>query len=79
MNLSSRQRRIIESKVGISDNDLTNLLHHVEDAQKALHGLMNRIGQADKDIAVLASSLGDIKELAEQLSGKLSPVERNEL
>lgn len=78
MRLSSAQRRIIESKASISDNEVTNLLHHVEDAQKQLHNIVLKTGKTP-EFGILASSLNDIAEIARHISTRFSAVERSEL
>lgn len=78
MKLSSVQRRIAESKVPISDNEITNLLHHIEDAQKQLRSIASKIGQSP-ELGVLTSSLGDIAEIAKHISTRFSATERSEL
>lgn len=59
-----------ESKARVSDNEVTFLKHHIEDAIKALES---------NNMEVLKSSLEDLKELIDQFESRFSPGERKEL
>lgn len=61
---------IVEEEVSVNDNELSSLIHHLEDAIK---------GYRSGEEQVVMSSLTDIREIAMRLVQKLSPAERREL
>jgi len=63
-------KTISESTIPVTDNELTNMQHHIKDALEALQ-TGNR--------AVLQSSLNDLKELAESLTRRLNPADKLEV
>lgn len=61
---------IAEEEVEVNDNEISSLVHHLEDLAKAY-----RSGQRQ----VLLSSLHDIQEIAADLVSRLSPSEQREI
>jgi hypothetical protein len=71
MKLTAAQKRLItESKVAVSDNEITSLIHHCDDAIEAL-----KQGKSE----ALMASLKDLKELSILISKRLSPQELREV
>lgn len=60
---------VSEETVSISDNEISSLIHHLEDTIKGLKSGQNQ---------VVRSSLGDIREIAMELLKKLPPEEQRE-
>lgn len=65
-----RLKQINESKINISDNEITFLQHHIDDAIKALES---------KNVEVLKSSLHDLKELIGKFKNRFGSIEQSEI